>query len=317
MRTTFISIILFFISSFILYSQEAPKNITCNIQSTNRINEVEYNVEIEIKSDNATTISVNITDYEADFSMEQTESNLQSGIAKFTTFNLHYDSSIYIEVTATNANGTNKTKYVIPPVYYNGGTPYITDIAPATPQVEIIERGILTNNIESFIRFKVTSQGAESFSIKVTSVDLLGNTGPDVFVTKTPEETENYLLVTAIPFSNTISDGLIVFTAQNVFGEAASETLSMKTILTTNAVDNIQDKTITLYPNPVKDILNIQSSGDPIQGVFICDMTGKVVKHITTLNSNCINLSDMKSGVYFIKILYDNNRESTYKIVKK
>jgi len=317
MKITIISIALFFISSFVAYSQEVPGSSTCTILNTTRISEKDYTLDLEIKYDNATSISVNVIDLEAGYKMTVTPNDLKSGVLEFTTFYLMYGNRIHIEITASNANGKKITRYVIPPVYDNGGVPFITDIAPAIPKVEILERGVMTDNVDSYVRFKVTSAGAEQFTMAVNSVDLSGNTGPRISVTKTPGESENYLAITAIPFSDKISDAQIIFTALNDFGEAVSEAISMKAILTVSAVDNTKEKAIGIYPNPVRNILNIQGIGQSLRSICILDLSGRIVKQFTTLNSQRIEVSDLQSGVYFIEMVYDNTTKSTYKIVKE
>ena len=75
---------------------------------------------------------------------------------------------------------------------------------------------------------------------------------------------------------------------------------------------------LTLYPNPVTDILHI-SSTDIISKVSVYDIQGKVIKTISEINSNTskTDLSRLQNGVYFISVVSENGEKLTKKVVKK
>lgn len=72
---------------------------------------------------------------------------------------------------------------------------------------------------------------------------------------------------------------------------------------------SIGDRTlpeVSLYPNPVKNQLNI-TSGKIVRELSIYDFTGRVVKHCTNPAETFeINVEDLQTGVYFVKFLFDN-----------
>lgn len=79
------------------------------------------------------------------------------------------------------------------------------------------------------------------------------------------------------------------------------------------AIDELSaKKTTTIYPNPVKDILNINSNSE-IKSVIITDAIGRV---ILNGNSKSVNVEDLKQGVYFVNIKTDDN-EYSEKFIKK
>jgi PKD repeat protein len=60
--------------------------------------------------------------------------------------------------------------------------------------------------------------------------------------------------------------------------------------------------TVSVFPNPVKDVLNIQGTAN-IEEVTFTNMVGQVVLTLKADNANVtINTSDMKSGVYNLRI---------------
>lgn len=82
---------------------------------------------------------------------------------------------------------------------------------------------------------------------------------------------------------------------------------------------NIDDKflfnrSIKMYPNPVGDVLVIESS-IPIIEIQIYSLLGHLIKRINS-NFENIRLGDLNTGVYMIKI-YSNNNSVTKKLIKK
>ncbi|MFZ5939927.1 MAG: T9SS type A sorting domain-containing protein [Bacteroidota bacterium] len=75
---------------------------------------------------------------------------------------------------------------------------------------------------------------------------------------------------------------------------------------------------IRVFPNPCTDILYVSGNGSS-EGAFseaeIYDLSGKKVAAIEA-GTNTINISDLKAGIYLIKLRY-NEQVSTQKIVKK
>jgi len=82
-------------------------------------------------------------------------------------------------------------------------------------------------------------------------------------------------------------------------------------------VENPIENVVKLYPNPVKDILYINTSYNNLTSVEILDINGRIVKS-SGLNNNAdaqINVSDLNAGIYMINIYSDNNK-TTKKFVK-
>lgn len=71
---------------------------------------------------------------------------------------------------------------------------------------------------------------------------------------------------------------------------------------------------LSMYPNPVSDVLNISSNnGLAIQNITITDINGRTVKQATTSQ---INVSDLASGTYIVKVQADKGT-ATSKFIKK
>ncbi len=84
----------------------------------------------------------------------------------------------------------------------------------------------------------------------------------------------------------------------------------------TVSVNTLNAESISIFPNPANDFLNINSELN-IESISIFDISGKEVINIKSAsNNNEINVSNLKSGVYFVRII---NEEGIYqtKFVKK
>lgn len=76
-----------------------------------------------------------------------------------------------------------------------------------------------------------------------------------------------------------------------------------------------QAKTISIYPNPTSDVLNIDNkTGQDISGISIYSINGVLVRQ--TQNAQTIPVGDLQSGLYFIKIQIGNEVQN-YKFIKK
>lgn len=77
------------------------------------------------------------------------------------------------------------------------------------------------------------------------------------------------------------------------------------------ATDKFKENTITVLPNPTKDILKIQ--GTSIKNLTITNITGEIV---VTSTSNEINISNLQNGIYIVKVECENGRILVKKVIK-
>ncbi len=73
-----------------------------------------------------------------------------------------------------------------------------------------------------------------------------------------------------------------------------------------NIVDYITDNSIIVYPNPTEDYFNLKSLQEiQIKKIIILDINGKTVSENNNINR--IDIQNLESGVYIIKIISENN----------
>lgn len=80
-------------------------------------------------------------------------------------------------------------------------------------------------------------------------------------------------------------------------------------------LDDFSSEDFSVYPNPVKDVLTLRSSTS-VDQIEVYDVLGKLVLNKTPNSiSPTVNMSDLNSGVYFLKVTIDN-QSKTIKIIK-
>ncbi|MEN8250231.1 MAG: T9SS type A sorting domain-containing protein [Bacteroidota bacterium] len=81
------------------------------------------------------------------------------------------------------------------------------------------------------------------------------------------------------------------------------------------AVNDLYESVIAVYPNPANNVINIRANREEIKGIRMLDLNGKVVLELERFNQNLINISNLKKGVYLLKINV-NGIVETKKIIK-
>lgn len=90
------------------------------------------------------------------------------------------------------------------------------------------------------------------------------------------------------------------------------------TVLT--AIDEAEEITLTAFPNPSTDFLQIKVEGENFTDLnyMLFDMQGKLLQSgEITDNQARIAMYDLLATIYFVKILRNNNEIKTFKIIKK
>ncbi len=86
------------------------------------------------------------------------------------------------------------------------------------------------------------------------------------------------------------------------------EIIKKEILLTNNINFKETHNKIKLYPNPVKDIINIKTNLSHISGCKLYNSNGQLIKPFDINNGlNTIDISDLRSGLYFIHIQTQND----------
>jgi hypothetical protein len=81
--------------------------------------------------------------------------------------------------------------------------------------------------------------------------------------------------------------------------------------------DFLFENTVSLYPNPVQDILNVKNSTSNLVNVKIYDLNGRLLhNHALQINEVTLDMSQLTSGVYVVVLENEMGHQISRKIVK-
>lgn len=86
------------------------------------------------------------------------------------------------------------------------------------------------------------------------------------------------------------------------------------TVANTSAIDEAQLQTMSIFPNPATDAIQVKSQG--FQTVEIVNLLGQVVYSDNAENDMQINVADFTEGIYFVR-MNGGNGVATQKFIKK
>ncbi len=103
------------------------------------------------------------------------------------------------------------------------------------------------------------------------------------------------------------SNGTLSVTATNCSGAKISDEKDVKETLT-----------LSFYPNPTDGILNLDTNKVEVQNIhyMIMDMNGRIIKEANLETERTINLSQLPSATYFVRVVIDG-QEFVKQIIKK
>ncbi len=81
-----------------------------------------------------------------------------------------------------------------------------------------------------------------------------------------------------------------------------------------STIENNTKSEITIYPNPVNDVLNISDAKD-LKSLSITDVSGRLIR-IIEKPSAVVQLSDLEKGAYFVTLHFKNGTTKSFKSIK-
>jgi hypothetical protein len=86
--------------------------------------------------------------------------------------------------------------------------------------------------------------------------------------------------------------------------------------LTTNISPKMNEQANLFYPNPVTNgFLNLISASESVKNIAIYDFVGKKVLESTSI-SNKVDVSNLKAGIYLLKVTAENQTTSSKLVIK-
>lgn len=142
-----------------------------------------------------------------------------------------------------------------------------------------------------------------SYSIKANTNGLL------TFSTK---------LNNLIPDTNYQVRAWIHYGTDTLFGQIKSFTTLPKKQDSTQIADIVSLDQIVVFPNPVKDKIQLKLPNNKMYTVELYTMYGQLLKNITVEENNfSVDFSSYSSGIYYIRITDKNCNRKTFKVIKQ
>ena len=93
----------------------------------------------------------------------------------------------------------------------------------------------------------------------------------------------------------------------------------MANIVESLGMDNIQIENISIYPNPIINMLNVNIGANSDLNYSIFNITGQIILKGEFISSNNrVNFSELSKGIYFLQVRNTQlNKQNTYKLIKK
>jgi hypothetical protein len=161
---------------------------------------------------------------------------------------------------------------------------------------------------------------AEKYSVYVSTSD-----DPAVMITSATTVTENTLngVNTLTPRTLNISafaGQAVVYVAFRHWGVSDQFTMEIDDVSVTATALGTSEffaNNFRMYPNPATNVINLTSANTTFNAVEVTDINGRTVKTLsyTGVANAEINISDLSSGMYFLKVISDIGTGTT-KVIK-
>ena len=104
------------------------------------------------------------------------------------------------------------------------------------------------------------------------------------------------------PIAGSSSGSIVAYSVKNP--ETVRDTLSIELVTRSHvSVEDIESKeTFSVYPNPTKNTITVQMDNASAQELSIYDILGNLKQTVTVRSGDKIDVSDLASGVYILRI---------------
>lgn len=198
-----------------------------------------------------------------------------------------------------------------------GGTSTITasQAGNATYAVAVDEiQNIAVARLTATITFTLPAEGTVGEEIVMNATS--NNANVEIVYTSSDESIAEIV-------GNTLvmkSIGTVTITASqemDAFYNAASKTATIEVKDLITSVVDAERPTLSAYPNPTTDFINIQTASNKVKQITIFSMSGRAIEQLTATDDMVtINVQNYDGGVYIVKIA-DADNSATLKFVKK
>lgn len=251
--------------------------------------------------------------------------------ASFGQFNENFDASLslpagWVAYSGTNGLGVNQNWEVSTTNYHssgNGAHVHYENVSGGVAEDWLVSPLI---NLSNYSGCSLTFYGAESYpavnygNVYSVRVSTTSQTNISSFTTLATYSEPDFGY--AKPMTNQKTVDLSSYNGQQIYvafvmtqddGDNWSiDDVNISGTLSNESFEN--KKTIKVYPNPVKDKVEVTAL-EEIESLQLISITGINVKQVQ--NTTVMDMSELASGVYFLKITTKDNAISVKKIIKQ
>jgi len=208
--------------------------------------------------------------------------------------------------------------YLWTPNTFINGNPFGECTFITSPDIEVITSTRNTTNLDDPV--ELTALSCNQLMLSFTSINE--EVIPIKILTNELEE------ILELEYTSIVGENMVVFKIDNYPILESAEYLIIKTVLDgkniyKDFIINCSEKKINIYPNPIHDLLNIEVESSIAEelNVEIYNALGNLVKQFSFKvnsgkNIHQENFLDFPKGLYFIKIIYENNKSTTKRIIR-
>jgi endoglucanase len=176
----------------------------------------------------------------------------------------------------------------------------------------LITEGISSGSFTAQVYAKTTTPGAQ-FKLRVRAIDGSGvSTYISTNALSLTTSYQLYVLDSEIPAGTQSIEVQAIcggYAGEYYFDDFAGYYPSVET-----SIDSYyQNNQVKLFPNPVKDVININCE-TPINKIEVISLAGKTV-YSATGNINAINVSHMQEGFYIVKMYLQSGNINTQRLL--
>ena len=189
---------------------------------------------------------------------------------------------------------------------------YVTPVTPASTSITLPINN--STDLEKIVRFTYNNvAGTDRYHLDIATDELFNTIVNDLMI---------YRNDTTITLNND-QQYYVRVRQENIAGNSNwSSTIAFQTQSIPTGINDLSDKReFKLYPNPFSNCISITTTKNKFSklkiDLFLSD--GRLIKSLTTSNSENLNLSDLRQGSYIIRISYLDNSgpAETLTIIKK
>ena len=264
-----------------------------NQASNETIDAVNHTVDVTLGQ------GTDASDLVADFVLSQYASATVNGVSQ-TSGSTHNDFTSPVIYTVTAQDGSTQD-----------WTINVTVLTQANTEADII-----TYSFPEQTGAATIDNNNKTINIEVSDSADLSNLTATFTLSSGASVTVNGVAQVSGTTVNDFSSGSLIYTVTAEDGTTTQDWTVNVTKEVVAGLNNNNKTNIVVFPNPATDYIIVNNTKN-INNILIIDVNGKIVKqtNVNGLSSGKINISELKTGLYFVKLISNDNYQ-VKKIIK-